>query len=195
MSVTRPKKFILSHPDAFYSNGILEAFLTDLSGLISAGQIPCEDLEVQFVNGEPDRSLLKKLGIQDLAVYAHVVSSYQAKSSYLAKSTAILFIQRGACNGFIPQRFFELLTLKTNILALVPNPVAYAEYTIQNSNLWVINNRSPHLAGTAFLEMYELWKRLPHEDLGQNHSGQIVRENWEAGREDENVIVSSNTAA
>jgi len=165
MSTRTPGKFRLSHLDAFYSNGILESFLTALSGMIAAGEVVAGEIELEFINGEPDRNRVRKLGLEDLVLYTNAPRTYQAQVSCLSNSTTILFIQRGAYNGYVPEKFFELLTVRKPILALVPNPVAYQEYVAQDSSLHVVNNRLAHEASVAFLEMYRAWKSEPVDIL------------------------------
>jgi len=165
MRTTTLSKFRLSHLDAFYSNGILESFLTALSRMISAGEVPASEIELEFINGEPDRNTVRKLWLEGSVIYTNAPRTYRSQVNYLSKASAILFIQRGAHNGYVPEKFFELLTVRKPILALVPNPIAYEDYVAQDPALHVVSNRQTQEISAAFLEMHRAWKEEPADIL------------------------------
>lgn len=173
-----PGKFILSHVDAFYSSGVLETFLSGVADLIAADVVSKEDFEIRFINGEPDKRLIEQLNLQGNVVYARLPSTFKENMSYLTQSTAILFIQRGACNGYIPERFFEFLTLRKRILALVPNPVAYQEYTLGNEDIYVADIQNYAGILSCFLQMYQDWQGSLLTGALDEISPTIVPANW-----------------
>lgn len=160
----RQPKFILSHLDGFYSNSILETFLRGIACAIRSRQIEPNTLELHFVNGEPEHSLIESLNLQSQVVYAHLASSHHAKMNYLSRSTAILFVQRGLCNGYVPERFFELLTLRRKVLALVPNPSIYVDYASEIDDIVLAGTSSQKAMTHVFLQMYQKWRANPSND-------------------------------
>lgn len=167
-------KFILAHADALYSNGILESFLSGLANLLELQAIERDGIEIRFLNGEPDRRLVRELGLEENVVYTRILSKFGSTLSCLAQSDALLFIQRGACNGYIPEKFFQLLTLRTRVLAVVPNPLAYEEYASVENGVYIVENRNQANIAKTFLQLYRDWKENPVREA----EALVVRQVW-----------------
>lgn len=167
-------KFVLAHADALYSNGILEGILSGLANLLELQAIERDEIEIRFLNGEPDRHLVRELGLEGNVVYTRILSKFDSTLSWLAQSDALLFIQRGACNGYIPEKFFQLLTLRTRVLAVVPNPIAYEEYASGGDGVYVVENRNQANIANTFLQLHRDWKENPV----RAETASVVRQTW-----------------
>lgn len=167
-------KFVLAHADALYSNGILEGILSGLANLLELQAIERDEIEIRFLNGEPDRHLVRELGLEGNVVYTRILSKFDSTLSWLAQSDALLFIQRGACNGYIPEKFFQLLTLRTRVLAVVPNPIAYEEYASGGDGVYVVENRNQANIANTFLQLHRDWKENPVRAEAASVAGQAL---------------------
>lgn len=167
-------KFVLAHADALYSNGILEGILSGLANLLELQAIERDEIEIRFLNGEPDRHLVRELGLEGNVVYTRILSKFDRTLSWLAQSDALLFIQRGACNGYILEKFFQLLTLRTRVLAVVPNPIAYEEYASGGDGVYVVENRNQANIANTFLQLHRDWKENPVRAEAASVAGQAL---------------------
>jgi len=158
-----PRKFTLAHPDVFYTNGILESFLEMTANLIANGDIPREKFVMKFVNGRPDQKVLETFNLEDNMQYTAENVSRQERLRELADSEAVLFIQRGSGNGYISEKFYELLTLQRKILAVVPNPIAYEEIANRDGDVYIAHIKNQAQIAEMFLKMYKDWEK--EEDM------------------------------
>ncbi len=154
-----PKKFTLTHPDVFYTNGILESFLEMTADLIETSRISKENFMMKFVNGRPEPKVVEVLNLQDNLLYAGEDLSFQERLIELADSEAVLFIQRGTGNGYVSEKFYELLTLGKKILAVVPNPIAYEEISNRDQDIYVAHIKNKAQIAEVFLKMYADWQK------------------------------------
>ncbi len=154
-----PRKFTLAHPDVFYTNGILESFLEMTANLIANDDIPGEKFVMKFVNGRPEQKFLETLNLEDNMQYTGENVSRQERLRELADSEAVLFIQRGVGNSYISEKFYELLTLKKKVLAVVPNPIAYEEITNREVDVYVAHIKNQAQIAEMFLKMYTDWEK------------------------------------
>ena len=155
----QPRKLKNTHLDEFYSNGFLEDFLKAISDLITCGDIPGKDLEIELVGEHLQEFWLRSLGLHEVVVKtkSKARSGPPPADEADCQAGAVLFVQRGAWNGYVPERFFELQTLGTRVLAMVPNPVAYEEYCFINSNLYVVGNKDFTGLKKAIAKLYQDW--------------------------------------
>jgi hypothetical protein len=154
-----PEKFTLAHPDVFYTNGILESFLEMTANLIAHGDIPGEKFVMKFVNGRPEQKVVETLNLEDNMQYTGENVSPQERLRELADSEAVLFIQRGTGDSYISEKFYELLTLKKKVLAVVPNPVAYEEIANRDGDVYVAHIKNQAQITEMFLKMYADWEK------------------------------------
>ena len=85
--------------------------------------------------------------------------SRQERLRELADSEAVLFIQRGTGDSCISEKFYELLTLKKKVLAVVPNPIAYEEITNREVDVYVAHIKNQAQIAEMFLKMYKDWEK------------------------------------
>ncbi|RMF61136.1 MAG: hypothetical protein D6743_13955 [Calditrichaeota bacterium] len=148
---------MLVHFDAFYSNGILESFLRMISESQRTGEISPEHFGLHFINGHPDRRLITSLQLRAMTTYSRTARSSRAQAIARQRGSGILFIQRAAGNGFIPDRFFRYLSLGKPVLALVPNPIVYHDRIPECYRVYVADVREYVAMRDAFLRMYRDW--------------------------------------
>ncbi len=153
-----PNKFTLSHPDVFYTNGILESFLETTANLIANGDILRENFVMKFVNGRPEQKVVDKLNLQNNLQYTGENLSFKERLSELGDSNAVLFIQRGAGTPYVSEKFYEILALRKKVLAVVPNPMAYEEIEVEDPDVYVAHIKDKTQIADTFLQMYRDWE-------------------------------------
>ncbi len=114
---------------------------------------------MKFVNGRPEQKFLERLNLEDNMQFTGENVSRQERLRELADSEAVLFIQRGMRNSYISEKFYELLTLKKKILAVVPNPIAYEEIANRDGAVYVAHIKNKAQIAEMFLKMYTDWEK------------------------------------
>ncbi len=89
----------------------------------------------------------------------------------LRAADAILFIQRGHWNGYVPERFFELLALGRPLLAMVSHPDSYRDYCNSKNNVYVVGKRGRRQIRDGLSALYMGWKRGAGAEPGRLQSG------------------------
>jgi len=102
---------------------------------------------------------VEALNLQDNLEYSGENLSFQERLRDIADSEAVLFIQRGTGNSYVSEKFYEIVTLKKKVLAVVPNPIAYEEIANRDSDVYVANIKNQAQIAEMFLKMYGDWEK------------------------------------
>ncbi len=176
----------ITHFDEFYSNGFLESSLKAIAELVAERAIPIDDIKIELACELLRPDTLDELRRQGIDVsergHSRKRTSKDLETPSIRFGNVTLFVQRGAWNGYVPERFFELLTRGTKILAMVPNPVAYEEYCFTNSDVYVVRNTDYCGLKAEIKKLYDDWinelLQTPEDlpDSGESEEVYVVAE-------------------
>jgi len=171
------RKFRILHVDGLYDGERLGWFLDVANDLFEDGLLEPNQIEIELVARSLAHDGIKGKVLREVVIRHDLDRHVDFRLDCVQDASAVLFIQRGEWNGYIPERFFELLSLRKRILALVPNPAAYSEYSSPETSIFVVEGHDREGARKALISLYQRWHTENFHNVDQRTVLTPIREN------------------